>query len=37
MTKGAQTCALQQPRGMGWGGRKVPEGGEICIPMTDLC
>ena len=30
-----QTGALYQPRGVRWEGRW--EGGDICIPMADLC
>ena len=39
----AQTGALYQPTGVGWGGRwegdgrEVQEGGNICIPMADSC
>ena len=31
--------ALNQPRGVGWGGRweEVQKGGDICIPMADSC
>ena len=35
MTQETQTGALYQPKGVGWGGRE--EGGDICIPMADLC
>ena len=37
MTQGAQTSALGQPRGVGWGGggREFQEGGDICILMAD--
>ena len=37
MTQGTQTGALQQPRGVGWGGRWEgggSKGGDICIPMA---
>ena len=36
---GTQTRALQQPKGVGWGGRseEVQKGGDACIPMTDSC
>ena len=27
--------ALWQPRGMGWSGKEVQEGGDLCIPMAD--
>ena len=39
ITQGAQTCALWQPRGVGWGGggREGQEGGDICTPMADSC
>ena len=39
MTQGAQTGALSQPRGVGWGERweGIQEGGDICIPMADSC
>ena len=34
-----QTGALYQPRGVGWGGRwgEFHKGGDICIPMANLC
>ena len=37
MTPGAQTSALWQPRGVGWGGggREFQEGGDIRILMAD--
>ena len=37
VTQGAQTGALWQPRGVGWGGRgrEVQERGDICTPMAD--
>jgi len=31
MTQGTQTRALEQPRGMGWGG--TWEGGDIWVPV----
>ena len=33
----ANSGALYQPRGVGWGGdrREVQKGGDICIPMAD--
>ena len=34
-TQGAQTRALWQLRGVGWGG--TWEGGSICIPVADSC
>ena len=39
MTQGTQIGALNQPWGVGWegDGRKVQEGGDICIPMADSC
>ena len=38
MAQEAQTGALYQPRGLGWGGRwEVQKGGDICIPMADSC
>ena len=48
VTQGAQTSALCQPRGVGWGGREMggkwegngsegQEGGDICIPMAETC
>ena len=42
MSKGTQTGALYQPRGLRWvrgGGddREVQEGGDICIPVADSC
>ena len=37
MTQGNQTRSLWQPRGMGWGGRKAQEEGDICILMADSC
>jgi len=39
VTEGAQPGAPRNPEkwdGVG-GGRKVQEGGDICIPMTDAC
>ena len=27
--------SLYQPRGVGWGGREVENGMDICIPMAD--
>ena len=35
MFQGAQTGALWQPRGMGWGWKW--EAGDICTPMADSC
>ena len=37
MTQGTQTGAPRQPRGVGEGGREVPKGGDICIPMAASC
>ena len=39
MTPEAQIGVLWLPRGVGWGGRWEggPQGGDICIPMTDSC
>ena len=39
MSQETQTGSLYQPRGVGWGGegREVQKGGNICIPMADLC
>ena len=39
VSQGAQTGALWQPRGVGWGGggREGQEGGDICTPMADSC
>ena len=37
MTRGTQTRDLSQPRGVGWGGRAFPEGGDIGIPMANSC
>ena len=39
VAQGAQPRALYQPRGVdGVGdGRWVQEGGDICIPVADLC
>ena len=37
MIQGTQTRVLGQPRGLGWGGREVQEGGDICIPMANSC
>ena len=38
MSQETQTGTLNQPRGMGWGGRwEVQEGGDICILMADSC
>ena len=25
----------KEPRGVGWGGREVEEGGDICIPVAN--
>ena len=33
IAQGAQSGALWQPRGMGWGWKEVQ--GDMCIPMTD--
>ena len=34
--QGTQPGALQQPRGVGWGGgRDVQDGGDICVYMAD--
>ena len=35
LTEGAQPGALWQARGVGWGGREVQEGGNICMPVAD--
>ena len=35
MSQETQTGALYQPRGVGWGGREVENGRDICIPMAD--
>ena len=45
MAQEAQTGALHQPRGVGWGGRwegdskerEVQKRGDICISMADSC
>ena len=39
MGQETQTGALHQPRCVGWegDGREVQEGGDICVPMPDLC
>ena len=38
MAQETQTGALHQPRWDGEGdGREAQEGGDICIPMADLC
>ena len=37
MIQGAQTGALWQPGGVGWGRKEGQEGGDICIPMADSC
>ena len=37
MTRGPQTRNLSQPRGVGWGGREFPEGGDTGIPMANSC
>ena len=37
MSQETQTGALYQPRGVGWGGREVQKGGDLCIPMADSC
>ena len=39
MSQETETGALYQPRGVGCGGRweEVQKGGDICIPMADLC
>jgi len=39
LTQGTQTRALEQPRGVGWGGggREVQKGGDLCIPIADTC
>ena len=37
MIQGAQTSALSQPRGVGWGRKERQEEGDICIPMADSC
>ena len=39
MAQKTQTGALYQPRRVGWegDGREVQQGGDICIPMADLC
>ena len=36
ITQGTQTGALWQPREVGWGGREVQEGGDICAFMDVL-
>ena len=35
LTEGAQPGALWQARGVGWGGREVQEGGNVCMPVAD--
>ena len=39
MAQETQIGALNQPRGVGWGGRweGVQKGGDICISMADSC
>ena len=39
MMQGAQLGAVDHLEGWGGvgGGTEVPEGGDICIPMTDSC
>ena len=37
MSQETQTGALYQPIGVGWGGREVQKGGDICVPMADSC
>jgi len=39
MAQEIQTGALDQPRGIGWGGKweGASKGGAICIPMADSC
>ena len=37
MTQGTQPRGLGQPRGVGWGGRWKGEGGDMGVPMADLC
>ena len=38
ITQGTQSGALGWPRGVRWGaGREAPEGGDICILISDYC
>ena len=37
MMQGAQPGALRQPRGVGWDGREVQEGGDIYTRVADSC
>ena len=39
MTQETQKGALDQPRGVGWGGRweRGSEGRDICTPTADSC
>ena len=38
MSQETQTGSLNQPRGVGWGGRgeELQEGGDICIPIHEV-
>ena len=37
LTQGTQIGALHQSKGVGLGGREVPEGRDMCLPMSDSC
>ena len=43
MAQETQTGALNQPRGVGWGGgwagggKEFQKGGDVCVPMADSC